>query len=132
MPLGSKREWPNVRFDENMTEHDTCWQPDRRESLIDVGLRVNKFFSWFVREHRETSVACVVTHGVWMECALMMYCPEALDMGKKRPKNCDIYKLHISSSWINSESNENPTHALLLSEWTCTGIKITNTPLDDI
>lgn len=33
----------------------------------------------------------IVTHGVWMECALSNYCPEVLQFGKKRVNNCDAY-----------------------------------------
>jgi hypothetical protein len=36
-----------------------------------------------------------VTHGVWMECALLMYCPEVLNFGTVRVHNCDVYEAKL-------------------------------------
>jgi hypothetical protein len=40
----------------------------------------------------------IVTHGVWMECALLNYCPEALEFGKERVFNCDVYSGKLMGS----------------------------------
>jgi hypothetical protein len=41
--------------------------------------------------HQPHNCIAVVSHGVWIECALKEYCPEVLDGGKKRVYNCDVY-----------------------------------------
>ena len=51
----------------------------------------------------------VVTHGVWMECALLEYCPEALEHGRRRVYNCDVYrgKLSLLEKGVSSGSGNN-------------------------
>lgn len=55
----------------------------------------------------------IVTHGVWMECALLHYCPEVLEFGKKRVYNCDVYygKLSVSGT-LEDEKDEGNVVAL--------------------
>lgn len=72
-----------------MTENDDAWSPNARESYNDVAIRVHSFFSWL--SHQPQNCIAVVSHGVWMECALMEYCPEVLNNGEKRVYNCDVY-----------------------------------------
>lgn len=84
-----KATFPNVQFHPEMTEHDNAWSPNRRETYIDVRRRVHNFFNWLSLQPH--NCIAVVSHGVWMECALMEYCPEVLDNGQKRVYNCDVY-----------------------------------------
>ena len=44
----------------------------------------------------------VVGHGVWIEMCLMHYCPEVLDMGRRRVHNCEVYRLTLVSDWEES------------------------------
>jgi len=72
-----------------LTELDNDWQPDKRESREDVIRRISNFFHWILQQPHNN--IAIVTHGVWMECALLEYCPEVLGFGKKRVYNCDVY-----------------------------------------
>ncbi|KAL3773797.1 hypothetical protein ACHAWO_006596 [Cyclotella atomus] len=84
-----KAAHPNVQFHPNMTENDDAWSPNTRESYNDVAVRVHNFFLWLSRQPQ--NCIAVVSHGVWMECALMEYFPEVLNNGGKRVYNCDVY-----------------------------------------
>ncbi|KAL3801642.1 hypothetical protein HJC23_013147 [Cyclotella cryptica] len=94
-----KATFPNVTFHPCMTEHDTAWSPHTRETYHDVIHRVRNFFQWL--SHQPHNCIAIVTHGVWMECALMEYCPEVLEGGKKRVYNCEVYcgKLVVMESF---------------------------------
>eukprot|EP01082_Thalassiosira_pseudonana_P002397 g2012.t1 g2012 contig11:528268-529269(+) len=84
-----KNIFPTVTYHPSITELDTDWSETSRETRQDVVRRVHSFFSWLIRQpHRSIAV---VTHGVWMECALMESCPEVLNGGRKRVYNLDVY-----------------------------------------
>ena len=83
-----KTKFPTVQFHPCITENDTDWQPHTRETWKDVSKRVHNFFMWLLQQPHNN--IAVVTHGVWMECALLNYCPEVLQCGK-RVHNCDVY-----------------------------------------
>lgn len=51
--------------------------------------RVHAFFNWAM--HQPQNYIAVVSHGVWIECALIEFCPEVLNYGNKRIHNCDVY-----------------------------------------
>lgn len=89
-------EFPAVRYHPLLTENDEDWRHDYRETRGDVSRRIHNFFLWLTRQPHGN--VAIVTHGVWMECALMNYCPEALDFGKKRVYNCDVYSGNLISS----------------------------------
>ena len=93
-----KSTFPAVTYHPSLTEHDTEWRADSRETGRDVSQRVHNFFAWLIQQPHNN--IAVVTHGVWLECALLKYWPEVLDHGKKRVYNCDVYcgKLMGSSS----------------------------------
>ena len=88
-----------------MTEEDSVWQPHSRETWHDINLRVDRFMHWLVsrdtdkgagvgiESHNNSIVPCVlvVSHGIWLECCLLRYCPQVLDMGKRRVYNCDLF-----------------------------------------
>jgi hypothetical protein len=91
-------------------DDDTQWQSNVRESRKDVETRVRRFFHWLIlyldqeqqqQQQQQTTVAdttnsiAIVTHGVWMECALLMYCPEVLNFGNIRVHNCDVYEAKL-------------------------------------
>jgi broad specificity phosphatase PhoE len=77
-----------------MTEQDEAWSPHTRETRNDVIRRVHSFFNWV--SHQPHKCIAVVSHGVWMECALMEFCPDVLDGGNKRVYNCDVYRGTLS------------------------------------
>lgn len=84
-----KNIFPTVTYHPSITELDTDWSETSRETRQDVVRRVHSFFRWLIRQpHRSIAV---VTHGVWMECALMESCPEVLNGGRKRVYNLDVY-----------------------------------------
>lgn len=76
------------------TDDDVDWQPHIRETRNDVIRRVDNFLSWLTQQPQE-SIA-VVSHGVWIECALLKYCPSVLEFGKKRVHNCDVYCVNVT------------------------------------
>ncbi len=84
-----KSAFPSVHYHPALTEDDDDWRPDARETREDVSQRIHNFFVWLMQQPH--SNVAIVTHGVWMECALLNYCPEALEFGKKRVFNCDVY-----------------------------------------
>jgi broad specificity phosphatase PhoE len=81
--------WPNVEFDSSVTENDELWSPKTRETLNDVGRRINTFFAWL--HARPEKKIVIVTHGVWIECALRKHVPAAL-AGGARVQNCEVYR----------------------------------------
>lgn len=103
-----KSMFPNVSYHPSLTEHDTDWRPDTRETRQDVSLRIHNFFTWLL--HQPHDNVAVVTHGVWMECALLNYCPE-LEIGKKRVHNCDVYSGQLSPADTGSLADENNSSA---------------------
>lgn len=76
------------------SEDDADWQPHIRETRDDVVRRIDKFLTWLIQQPKE-SIA-VVSHGVWIECALLKYCPQVLEFGKKRVYNCEVYVAHLA------------------------------------
>ena len=84
-----KATFPNVNFHPKISECDDAWSPYTRETRNDVIRRVHNFFDWL--SYQPHNCIAVVSHGVWIECALMEFCPEILDGGKKRVYNCDVY-----------------------------------------
>ena len=72
-----------------MTEHDDGWSPDRRETFGDIQHRISTFLETLSRRD-ETNIV-VVSHGVWIERCLLEHCPEALDHGRNRVHNCNIF-----------------------------------------
>ncbi|KAL7555227.1 hypothetical protein ACHAWF_018882 [Thalassiosira exigua] len=84
-----KSQFPTVTYHPALAETDVDWRTDARETRHDVSRRVRDFFCWLMMQPHE-SIA-VVTHGVWMECALLDHFPAALNFGKKRVYNCEVY-----------------------------------------
>lgn len=78
-----------LEFDSSMTESDEAWSPTSRETLSVLEERITTFLSALV-QRPETNIV-VVTHGVWIEACLNQHCPEALDHGRQRVYNCDIF-----------------------------------------
>eukprot|EP00579_Thalassiosira_antarctica_P016413 CAMPEP_0201928520 /NCGR_PEP_ID=MMETSP0903-20130614/21083_1 /ASSEMBLY_ACC=CAM_ASM_000552 /TAXON_ID=420261 /ORGANISM="Thalassiosira antarctica, Strain CCMP982" /LENGTH=129 /DNA_ID=CAMNT_0048467001 /DNA_START=184 /DNA_END=574 /DNA_ORIENTATION=+ len=60
----------------------------------DVSRRIHNFFTWLMQQPHDNTA--IVTHGVWMECALLDYFPEVLEFGKKRVYNCEVYSGKLS------------------------------------
>lgn len=71
-----------------MAEQDQDWKATKRESQQDVIRRVHSFLQWLATREEENVV--VVSHGVWIECCLQVFCPGALS-GGERVQNCDMY-----------------------------------------
>eukprot|EP00581_Thalassiosira_minuscula_P018977 CAMPEP_0183722982 /NCGR_PEP_ID=MMETSP0737-20130205/14755_1 /TAXON_ID=385413 /ORGANISM="Thalassiosira miniscula, Strain CCMP1093" /LENGTH=336 /DNA_ID=CAMNT_0025953231 /DNA_START=55 /DNA_END=1065 /DNA_ORIENTATION=- len=89
-----KANFPNVAYHPSLMEHDTDWQPNTRETRKDVSQRIQTFFAWLAQQPQHN--IAIVTHGVWMECALLGYYPEVLEFGKKRVYNCEVYRGELS------------------------------------
>ena len=89
-PLSKLQEYfPRMTFHPSITEDDTDWRSDRREGIDDVARRVTSFLHWLVLQPHENVL--IVTHGVWMEVCFRLLCPAAIDNGRKRVYNCDVY-----------------------------------------
>ena len=89
-PLSKLQEYfPRMTFHPSITEDDTDWRSDRREDIDDVARRVTSFLHWLVLQPHENVL--IVTHGVWMEVCFRLLCPAAIDNGRKRVYNCDVY-----------------------------------------
>jgi broad specificity phosphatase PhoE len=78
-----------LMFDSAMPETDEAWSPIWRETTSQVRERIGIFLQSLV-QRPEANIA-VVSHGVWIEAMLNHYCPEALDHGRRRVYNCDIF-----------------------------------------
>lgn len=91
-----KANFPNLAYHHPSlsSEDDIDWQPHKRETRVDVEKRVDSFLAWLA-EQPQGSIA-VVSHGVWIECALLKYCPHMLEFGKKRVYNCEVYVAHLA------------------------------------
>lgn len=81
--------WPHAAFDQKMTEEDKEWSPRDRETVNHMARRIDSFLHWLVQCPQSNIV--VVSHGVWIETFFQMYCPEALDHGKRRVYNCNMF-----------------------------------------
>lgn len=90
-----KSKFPTVTYHPSISEHDTDWQPNARETSHDVVQRIHNFFTWLALQPHDH--IAIVTHGVWIEMALLHYCPEVLDNGNKRVYNCDVYRGQLST-----------------------------------
>ena len=72
-----------------MVENDDDWSPVHRETVEHLENRVKAFMQFLTQ--RSESMIAVVSHGVWIEICLRLFCPEALDHGRKRVHNCNIF-----------------------------------------
>lgn len=72
-----------------MKEFDEAWSPTRRETIDQIETRIAEFFEILVK--REETNIIVVSHGVWIEVCLNALCPVALDHGRRRVYNCDLF-----------------------------------------
>ncbi len=72
-----------------MTENDDAWSPVRRETIKEIQRRIALFMEILSRRNEKNIV--IVSHGVWIECCIRMYCPKALDHGEKRVHNCNVF-----------------------------------------
>jgi broad specificity phosphatase PhoE len=90
-----QKYWPSLEMDPQMTEVDAAWRPDARENMADVQRRISSFWDFLVQQPEKSVV--VVTHGVWMEACIHQYCAEALDHGRRRVYNCDMFAMECRS-----------------------------------
>lgn len=72
-----------------MTENDDAWSPVRRETIKDIQRRIALFMATLAQRDEQNIV--IVSHGVWIECCIQMYCPSALNHGEKRVHNCNVF-----------------------------------------
>ena len=72
-----------------MTEEDEDWSPTSRETINQLQERIGSFLQYLVQRPENNIV--VVTHGVWIEACLQLYCPAALDHGRRRVYNCEAF-----------------------------------------
>ncbi|KAG7359946.1 histidine phosphatase superfamily protein [Nitzschia inconspicua] len=90
-----QQHWPAVQWDPSMTELDEAWQIDVRETIPELLQRIAQFWD-FISERPEEFVV-VVTHGVWIEACLNHYYPAALEDGRRRVYNCDMFAVDCIS-----------------------------------
>lgn len=93
--IHGKEYWPMLEFDPGMREMDEAWKRDARETIRELHIRISYFFTWLVGRSEKSVV--VVTHGVWIEQCIRLYCPKALDDGKRRIYNCDMIAMDCIS-----------------------------------
>ena len=74
-----------------MTEDDDAWSPVRRETVREIQQRIACFME-ILSQFKETNIV-IVSHGVWIESCIRMYCPQALavDGGEQRVQNCNVF-----------------------------------------
>lgn len=99
-----KSNFPTVSYHPSLTENDDEWQPDVRETRQDVVQRVHEFFSWLLKQPHDN--VAIVSHGVWIECALLHYCPDVLEFGRKRVYNCEVYRGELGLVHSSSENHD--------------------------
>jgi broad specificity phosphatase PhoE len=94
-----------IQFEETMTENDTMWKPDQRETWQSIEQRIQSFLQWLVsttsssssslptQQHTTNQRNCkniiVVSHGVWIEVLFRMCAPNYL--GDRRVYNLDAF-----------------------------------------
>lgn len=93
--MGLQKHWPMVEFDGHMKEDDEAWSPTKRETIHELRDRVLLFLQQL--STLPQSNILVVSHGVWIETCFRCFCPEALDHGRKRVYNCDLFAGKCSS-----------------------------------
>lgn len=74
-----------------MTENDDAWSPVRRETVKEIQQRIAHFME-ILSQCKETNIV-VVSHGVWIESCIKMYCPQALTINgvQQRVQNCNVF-----------------------------------------
>jgi broad specificity phosphatase PhoE len=90
-----KQHWPVVQWDSSMTESDTAWRSDARETIPGLMQRISQFWDFMAQRPEECIV--VVTHGVWIEACFHQYYPAVLDHGRRRVYNCDMFAMNCLS-----------------------------------
>mmetsp|Transcript_26587 Transcript_26587/g.56552 ORF Transcript_26587/g.56552 Transcript_26587/m.56552 type:complete len:319 (-) Transcript_26587:334-1290(-) len=100
--------FPAVAYHPSLAEHDLDWKHDTRETREDVSRRIRKFFVWLSKQPHDN--VAIVTHGVWAECALLEYCPEVLEYGRRRVYNCDVYRGRLSVRRSLADGNDQNGH----------------------
>ena len=74
-----------------MTEDDLAWSPVRRETVKEIQERIAHFME--ILSHFKQTNIVVVSHGVWIESCIKMYCPQALKVNGdvQRVQNCNVF-----------------------------------------
>ena len=73
-----------------MSEQDELWSATERETLEHLQSRVNRFLNRLAQQFSDCDTVLVVSHGLWIEACLRMYCPDALPH-PERVHNCDLF-----------------------------------------
>ena len=92
-----RRAFPYVHIPSNLSECDTLWKPNQRETVSALQTRIQHFVEFVLPQYwkeyyktinannntnddsrSRTPVIVCVTHGVWMECCMQMYSPNTL------------------------------------------------------
>jgi broad specificity phosphatase PhoE len=93
--MNKKKHWPTLEMDPSMMETDEAWKIDARENMSQLGQRVLMFLQLLVQRTEDNIV--VVSHGVFIEACLQQHAPQALDYGKQRVYNCDMFAMDCVS-----------------------------------
>jgi broad specificity phosphatase PhoE len=76
-----------------MKESDEALSPKSRETMQQLRDRIKSFLEALVQRPKTNIV--VVSHGVFMETLFHVFCPEALDHGRRRSYNCNVFVLFV-------------------------------------
>ena len=79
-----KSEFPSLTFEEGMTEEDTLFTPDHRESHESKSDRIYSFLSEFLASREETEIA-VVGHSAWLHHMLNSEIVDCSDAPELQP-----------------------------------------------
>mmetsp|Transcript_7184 Transcript_7184/g.10292 ORF Transcript_7184/g.10292 Transcript_7184/m.10292 type:complete len:325 (-) Transcript_7184:261-1235(-) len=125
--------FPMVQFDPEMKEDDVEWNPNERETVAALNRRIDQFMYWLAcRDLGPSPHVLIASHGVWIECCLLRYFPQVLDMGRKRVNNCDLFCGTFSSIWEKSFENQSQvsqSKSTSNPKWSCSSISLENVRL---
>ena len=99
------KHWPMVQFEDRMSECDNLWSEHNREDFRSLQSRITEFVKDLSRMKEENIV--VVTHGVWIETLIRMYCPQVLSGGRR------VYNLNAFAFRLFPMTDSNHPHVRL-------------------
>jgi broad specificity phosphatase PhoE len=110
------RNYCGVQFTSGMSEQDEIWSANRRETIHEVQIRIEKFLLFLIasiepagnattaeHDNNENDVFVVITHGVWIETLLQMYHAPSHFQIPKRVRNADAYYCECVSALSNNQ-----------------------------
>ena len=87
-----QEHWKAVEFGPEISETDTLWKKDTRETRVELWQRTQEFLKW-LSGRRETTIV-VVSHGVWIEYLLQDH------LRGQRVHNTDAFLCTLESNGV--------------------------------